>query len=165
MKTLFLFIWKHSFFFLFLLLEGVATLLIVSNNGYQRSSFISASNGFTASILSFSNNITHYIGLQDVNEDLAIENSRLRGLLPQSYLKHDKFYYEVVDSSHKQLYRYQYAEIISNSFQKRNNYLILNKGNREDIKPMMGVITSDGILGIVKDVSENYASVISIKDV
>ncbi len=162
MKTLFLFIWKHSFFFLFLLLEGIATLLIVSNNGYQRSSFINASNGFTASILSASNNITHYIGLQKVNEDLATENSRLRGLLPQSYMTHDKIYYEIVDTSYQQLYRYQHAEIISNSFQKRNNYLILNKGEREDIKPMMGVITSDGILGIVKDVSTNFCTVISV---
>lgn len=162
MKTLLLFVWKHSFFFLFLLLEGIASLLIVSNNGYQKSSFINASNGATASILSVSNNLTHYIGLKTVNEELAKENARLRGLLPQSYLNNDKIYYEVSDSSHQQLYRYQEAEIISNSFQKRNNFLVLNKGESMNIKPMMGVITSNGIVGVVKDVSKNFCSVISV---
>ena len=162
MKTLVLFIWKHSFFFLFLLLEGIASLLIVSNNSYQRSGFINASNGFTASILSLSNNFTHYIGLVDANEKLAAENARLRSLLPQSYLKLDSTQTQVVDSIHQQLYRYQDAEIISNSFQKRNNYLILNKGRKEHIKPMMGVITDNGIVGIVKDVSENFCTVMSV---
>jgi len=162
MKTLVLFIWKHSFFFLFLLLEGIASMLIVSNNSYQRSGFINASNGFTASILSFSNNITHYIGLVDANEKLAAENARLRSLLPQSYLKIDSTHTQIMDSIHQQLYRYQDAEIISNSFQKRNNYLILNKGRKEHIKPMMGVITDNGIVGIVKDVSENFCTVMSV---
>ncbi len=162
MKTLVLFIWKHSFFFLFLLLEGAAALLIVSNNNYQRSSFINASNGFTASILSLSNTTTHYIGLIKVNEDLANENAHLRSLLPQSYMKFDTTQYEAIDSVHQQLYHYQHAEIISNSFQKRNNYLILNKGEKEHIKPMMGVITSNGIVGIVKDVSRNFCTVISV---
>lgn len=162
MKTLVLFIWKHSFFFLFLVLEGIAALLIVSNNGYQKSSFINASNGATASILSVSNNLTHYIGLKNANEELAMENARLRALLPQSYLNNDEKHYEAIDSSHQQLYRYQHAEIISNSFQKRNNYLILNKGERLNIKPMMGVIASNGIVGVVKDVSENFCTVLSV---
>ncbi len=162
MKALLFFIWKHSFFFMFLLLEGIAAFLIVSNNNYQRSAFINASNGFTASILSASNNFTHYIGLVETNEQLATENARLRALLSANNMQHNDSIYLVNDSMLRQHYRYQEAEIISNSFQKRNNYIILNKGKKFDIKPSMGVITSNGIVGIVKDVSDNFCSVISV---
>lgn len=162
MKNLILFIWKHSFFFLFFFLEGIAALLIFSNNSYQRSAFINASNGFTASILSASNELTHYVGLVEANEKLARENARLRSLLPQSHLQHDTAFITQADSMHQQIYRYHAAEIISNSFQKRNNYLILNRGKRDSIKPMMGIIASNGIVGIVKDVSDNFCSAISV---
>lgn len=162
MKTLLLFIWKHSFFFMFLLLEGVAALLIVSNNNYQQSSFINASNGFTASILSASNSLTHYVDLVGVNENLAQENARLHNLLDLARIQNNDSIYKHDDSLHKKHYYYQEAEIISNSFLKRNNYLYLNKGTLFNISPSMGVITSDGIIGIVKDVSENFCTVISV---
>ncbi|MCK5857308.1 MAG: rod shape-determining protein MreC [Bacteroidales bacterium] len=162
MKALLLFIWKHSFFFMFLVLEGLAAFFIVSNNSYQRTSFINASNGFTSSILSASNSFTHYIGLTETTERLAHENARLRQLLPASQIRKidDGF---VIDSSNvNQHYRFQAAEIISNSFQKRNNYLILNKGILAKVKPSMGVVSAEGIVGIVKDVSKNFCTVISV---
>ena len=53
------------------------------------------------------------------------------------------------------------AKVINNSTNRRNNYLTLNKGSKQGVKPEMGVICSDGIVGIVKDVSEHYCSVIS----
>ena len=162
MKTLLLFIWKHSFFFMFLILEGVAALLIVSNNNYQRAGFINASNGFTASILSATNNFSHYIGLVETNESLAKENAHLRELIAASQNKHNDSIYNFSDSIHQLHYQYQDAKIISNSFQKRNNYLIIDKGLASHIEPSMGVITSDGIVGIVKDVSENFSTVISV---
>jgi len=162
MKNLLLFIWKHSFFFWFLILEGVASFLIVSNNSYQRTSFINASNGFTASILSASNKLTHYIGLSETNDELAKENAQLRELITNCQNILGENIYEYSDSIQQLHYRYQNAKIISNSFQKRNNYLIINKGSKSGIKPLMGVITSSGIIGIVKDVSDNFSTVISV---
>ena len=162
MKALLLFIWKHSFFFMFLLLEGIAAFLMVSNNNYQRSAFINASNGFTASILSASNNISHYVGLVETNKTLANENAQMHALLSAAYTHINDSTYIFEDSVNKQHYHFQDAEIISNSFQKRNNYVILNKGIQFNIKPSMGVISSNGIVGIVKDVSANFCSVISV---
>ena len=147
---------------MFLILEGIAALLIVSNNNYQRSAFINASNGFTSSILSASDNITHYVGLVETNESLAHENARLRELLSSAKIRPNDSIYLINDSIHKQHYRYQSAKIISNSFQKRNNYLVLNKGSLYNIKSTMGVISPDGIVGIVKDVSDDFCLVISI---
>ena len=162
MKALLLFIWKHSFFFMFLILEGIATFLIVSNNDYQRSAFINSSNGFTASILSLTNNVTHYVGLKETNEQLAQENARLRMLLPSSQIRAIDDGFDLDTSNANQHYLYQSAEIINNSFQLRNNYLIINKGLRSKVKPSMGVVSPDGIVGIIKDVSENFSTVISV---
>jgi len=162
MKALILFIWKHSFFFMFLILEGVAAFFIVSNNGYQRSTFINASNGFTGSILSASNSTTHYIGLVETNKQLADENAMLRKLLPTSQIRRIDEGFQADTNYANQQYRYQSAEIISNSFQKRNNYLFLNKGSLANVKPAMGVISSEGIVGIIQNVSDNFCTVISV---
>jgi len=162
MRSLILFLWKRRFFFLFLILETIAFILIVSNNSYQRSKFISASNGFTGSILSFYDNSLSYINLRKTNEQLVKENARLHNLLKTSYLKHDTIYHRVDDSVYKQHYRYFEAKIISNSFQKRNNYLILSKGSKQGVYPEMGVVTQNGVLGIVNSVSDNFSSVISV---
>ena len=162
MRSLILFLWKRRFFFLFLILETIAFILIVSNNSYQRSKFISSSNGFTGSILSFYDNSLSYINLRKTNEQLVKENNRLHNLLKTSYLKHDTIYYTVDDSVYKQHYRYFEAKIISNSFQKRNNYLILSKGSKQGVYPEMGVVTQNGVLGVVNSVSDNFSSVISV---
>jgi rod shape-determining protein MreC len=162
MRSLILFLWKHRFFLLFLALEAVSGALIVSNNSYQRSKFISASNGFTGNLLSIYDNIETYFSLKKTNEDLVAENARLRNRLKSSFLLHDTASYLVNDTVYKQRYRYLEAKVISNSFQKRNNYLILSKGGKQGLYPEMGVITHNGVLGIVNSVSDNFSTVISI---
>jgi len=162
MRSLILFLWKHRFFLLFLALEAVSGALIVSNNSYQRSKFISASNGFTGNLLSFYDNIETYFSLKKTNENLVAENARLRNRLKSSFLLHDTVSYLVNDTVYKQRYRYLEAKVISNSFQKRNNYLILSKGGKQGLYPEMGVITHNGVLGIVNSVSDNFSTVISI---
>jgi rod shape-determining protein MreC len=162
MKNLIYFLIKHSFFFLFLALEVVAFFLIVANNSYQRSAFISASNGFTSNILSATSTITNYIGLKDENQKLAQENAMLRSRLIESNLWTTIEFTEMVDSARNQFYSYKEARIISNSFQNRNNYLILDKGRNDGVKVEMGVISSNGIVGIVNEVSEHFCTVISV---
>jgi rod shape-determining protein MreC len=162
MRNLFLFFIKHSFFFLFLFLEIFSLLLVVSNNPYQRSAFISASNGATAGILSAVSDVTDYFNLKNQNEQLAFENAILRSEIKASKLWSVKSFQQHSDSVKSQFYTYKAARIISNNFQFRNNYLILDKGSVDGVEPEMGVITSNGIVGIVKDVSKHFCTVISV---
>ncbi len=162
MRNLILFFIKNSFFFLFLLLEALAFFLIVSNNSYQRSSFISASNGFTSNILSFASNTSDYFNLKEENLKLSRENAFLRSQLKESNLWRNDSIKVVVDSNKEQMYSYQEATVINNSFQNRNNYIILNKGSINGVKTDMGVISSHGVVGIVNSVSTHFCSVISI---
>ena len=162
MRNLINFLIKYSFFFIFLFLEIIASLLLVSNNSYQRSAYISASNGVTAGIQHSLSEITDYLNLKSENQKLAAENAYLRSQLEESNLQHQDSIFQYIDSNKKQFYSYVQSQIISNSFQNRNNYLILDKGSNDGIKVEMGVISSNGIVGIVNSVSDDFCSVISI---
>lgn len=62
----------------------------------------------------------------------------------------------------KQLYDYTTATVIYSSTNKKHNYLLIDKGIRDSIYPDMGVISPYGVVGVVNEVSENFASVISL---
>lgn len=162
MKNLIVFLWKHRFFLTFMLLELISVLLIVSNNTYPRSKFISASNGFTSGILSAYTNASTYFNLKKVNEDLMAENAELRNKLKSSFIKLDTNSVLVDDTFYLQKYRYLPVTIEKNSYNQRNNVLIISLGKNQGLYPMMGVITSNGVVGLVKDVGDNYSTVISI---
>ncbi len=157
MKRLFSFIAKNYFFFLFLFLEIVAFSFVVQNN-YQRAAFLNTTNRLTGSVFSAFNNITEYLTLKKANDELSAENARLHDLLNSSFLNNDTLVYHKKDS----LFSYIAAKVISNSINKQKNYLMLDKGSREGVKPEMGVITANGVVGTVVQVSEHFSWVMSI---
>lgn len=162
MRNLFAFLLKNYFFFLFLLLEIFAAFLIVNNNYYQRSVVINATNEFTGSVKLMFSNFTDYFLLRKTNKILAEENAKLHRLTQKSYIITDRDEYLVDDTVYKQQYTYTEAGVISNSVNKRNNYLMLNKGSTDGIEKDMAVISPLGIVGIIRDVSKNFSSVISV---
>lgn len=167
MKNLLNFIYKHNFFFVFLLLQVFCFLLMVKNNGYQGSSILNSSNAVSAKIYKAKANATEYLLLQEENERLARENVYLLNHIKLGYAAIPLKVYKKNDTLYKQFYEFISGKAINNSVNKRNNYLTLNIGKAQGIEHDMAVINSNGIVGIVKDVSENFASVMSIlhKDV
>ena len=49
-----------------------------------------------------------------------------------------------------------------NSTHKPNNYITLDKGSKDGVKKDMGVISATGIVGIIKNVNEDYSAVNSL---
>ena len=163
MRNLLILLWKYHFLLLFILLETFAGYLLVRNNNFQKASFVNSANSVAAGVLNFVSGIKDYIHLKYKNESLATENARLYSMLP------DAFYGDTIGTvkleknvSRQQQYKYISAKVINNSTNKRNNYLTLNRGAVDGIKPEMGVISGNGLVGIVKDVSEHYCTVISL---
>ncbi|MCK5840459.1 MAG: rod shape-determining protein MreC, partial [Bacteroidales bacterium] len=155
-------LWRHYLFFLFLILEFVSFIFIINHSYYQRATIISSANGITGYVYNTTNSITGYFGLKKANKELAEENARLRSLESVVLLATDTLQHFREDSTHKQLYRYINAKVISNSISKRNNYLLLNKGLSQGVGNDMAVITPKGVVGIVKNVSLNFSSVLSV---
>jgi rod shape-determining protein MreC len=162
MQPLFRFFIKYYNTFLFLFLEIIAFILIVNTNYYQQSVYFSASNSLSGSIHSFYNGITEYLSLRTNNKILAEENALLLNRQKSSFIKTDNKIFVINDTLYKQQYTYVSVKVISNTVNRINNYLILDKGLMHGIKKNMGVISSQGIVGIVKDVSENFCTVSSI---
>ena len=143
-------------------MEVLCTYLIVQNNYFQKASFINSSNQMSARILKTSADVEEYFFLKNENEKLARENAELRShsLISFSMLVNDK--YLVNDTAFRQKYTYTSSKVVNNSTNRRNNYLTLDKGSDQGIQNNMAVITSTGIVGQVKDVSENFCTVMSL---
>ncbi|MEO6903338.1 MAG: rod shape-determining protein MreC [Bacteroidia bacterium] len=162
MRNLVLFIWKHYFFFLFLLLEVFCFYLIVQNNYYQRASIINSANALSANVLKTSSGVEEYFYLKNENEILAAENASLRSRSKASFSSTVDDEHVVNDTTYHQKYIYTSAKVVNNSTNRRNNFLTLNKGSNQGIQKNMAVITSTGVIGQVKEVSENFCSVMSL---
>jgi rod shape-determining protein MreC len=161
MRNLFLFLWKYNFFIFFLLIETFCGYLIMQNNNFQRSTFVNSTNAIAAKVNTVVSSVTEYINLRTANDALSRENAALKTLLPDVFYIDSALKKISTDSILKQQYSLMTAKVINNSVNRRNNYLTLNKGRLQGVQPEMGVICSDGIVGIVKDVSDHYCSVIS----
>ncbi|HAA13755.1 MAG TPA: rod shape-determining protein MreC, partial [Cytophagales bacterium] len=59
-------------------------------------------------------------------------------------------------------FRFIPAKVINNSWNRFRNYLTLNKGAKDGLEPGMAVMGSYGIVGQVKYVSQNFATVVSL---
>ncbi len=162
MRNLLIFLTKYHYFFLFVLLELIALLLLIQHNNYQRASFINSTNSVTGSVHASFASITEYFRLKEVNRQLLHENAAIRNELLSSYYRYSSASDTINDTVYKQKYRYVPAKVVNSTTHKQNNYLTLNRGTADGIKKGMGVICGDGVVGIVKDVSVNFCSVMSV---
>jgi rod shape-determining protein MreC len=160
MQQIFNFIFKNSYRMLFLLLMAIALSLTVQSHSYHRSKVISSANFFTGGVYQMTNNIESYFNLKVQNEELAKENARLKSLL---FNIKDTTKVPNLDSI-KGVKKIDIiiSKVIKNSYSNQVNFLTLNTGFKQGVKPEMGVINSLGIVGVVENTSANYCTVLSI---
>src|SRR5581483_909190 len=99
---------------------------------------------------------------KDENERVMRENALLRNMLKQGYKALPLKEYVRRDTLYQQQYTYVSAKAVNSSINKRSNYITINIGSDQGIKQYMAVVNSDGVVGYVKDVSHDFASVISL---
>lgn len=147
--------YRNAFLYCFLVL--ISLVMTVRSHSYHQSRFFNSSKWISGSIYGAGADISSYFGLREENRRLVQENEQLRKLLFNtttdsiSPLDSTLVNYEVMN-----------AKLIKNSFASPRNYLTINKGKKQGVKQDMGVITTKGILGIVENVSNNFATVQSI---
>lgn len=162
MGNLIRFFSKNSFLFLFLLLLFLAFTLLVQNNNYQNSKFFNSSNFLIGNLYSTVNNVNDYFNLKEVNVELAEQNAKLKSAQIDNFSQVYGRVFLVNDTTYSQKYVYTSAKVINNSTNKRENYITIDKGAVNGIKAGMGVVSAMGVIGTVKNVSENFCSVMSV---
>ena len=161
MRNLIKLIIRYHFFLLFIAIEIVALSLVFGENDYQQASIINLGRDITGKLNRRISSWTEYLSLKSINQNLAQENTSLKVAL----LKWELFKEETAvtpDSLFKEKYFYRSARVVSQSVNRQRNFLMLNIGYKEGVEPEMAVISSDGVIGIVKGVSENFSTVISL---
>lgn len=163
MERIFLFIYQFRAFFTFLLLELFCAWLIIQNNRYQGAQFFNSANSFVGGLNSFSQNVRDYFSLREVNLVLSDENAELRKKLEQqSQYINALPIHGSVDAEIINRFDFVSAKVINNSTDRFTNFITINKGNAEGIKPGMAVISAAGAIGKVKLTSQHFSVVTSL---
>ena len=162
MKGLIKFFLRHQIFFLFIFFEILSFYFVIKYNKKQNHSFFNSANAVYASFYSRYSNIIDYFNLSETNAKLATQNAYLLNLAKQSYKNNFISSNEIKDSIYKQQYITIQAKVINNSVNKENNFLTLDKGINQGIASGDAVISANGIIGVIKDVSQNYSTVFSL---
>jgi rod shape-determining protein MreC len=167
MRNLLRFIVSNYFVLLFLFLEGLAFLFIIQSNAFQHSRFMSFSRNLTGAVYDKMQGVRSFTSLRKQNELLLAENAELRAKIGSSpdviyVFTPDTLQNDTVSESGRSRFTFIPARVINNSITNQYNYLTLNKGSFDGVEREMGVISQNGVAGIVLDVTGNFSTVISV---
>lgn len=168
MRTLLNFLIRNYYNLLFIFLFILCILLISKNQNFQSTHIINSSNTISAETFQAISNTKEYLSLKEENTRLARENAGLLNIIrSRSYELIQISSLQKNDTLYRQKYIYTNAKVINNSTNLRSNYLTLNIGSAQGITHDMAIINSEGIVGVINNVSKNFSSALSIlhKDV
>ena len=154
-KVIDFFIRKKDFF-VFLLLLNISFSLIFNSSFFHKSKVIVFFNGIANMTKENINNFNSYFELKKLNTQLVEENLYLINMLENTS---DNY---TLDSLSKATFKYKNARVISNNLSSLKNQLVLDIGTSNGIDKEMGVISQNGIVGIITNSSLNYSSVMSV---
>ena len=167
MRNLLNFLLKYNYWFLFILLEVICFVLLFRFNNYQQSVYFTSANVVTGKVYEVSGSVSSYFHLKSVNEDLLDRNMLLEQQIAnlENALRERQVDSVVVNSIRNldnKDYQIFKAHVIRNSLNQADNYITLDKGSSSGIRPEMGVVDGNGVVGIVYKTSPNYSLVISV---
>ena len=157
MQQIINFLYKNSILLLFLLLLGISLSLTIQSHSYHRSRAVTSANAVTGYVYEQIDNVEQYFSLRSQNDKLALENAQLKKLL---FNKKDTLLTTIPPSLGN--YDITVSKVIANSYSMQENYLTINSGSLDGIKENMGVMSSQGVIGIIEKTSPHYATIISV---
>ncbi|MFL2634102.1 MAG: rod shape-determining protein MreC [Candidatus Marisimplicoccus sp.] len=144
---------KNRNLIIYLILSFISFSFLYNNSSLHFNEFGKISTYLSATSSKFSSSINSYFNLKSENEKLINENLQLKKMESK---------YRFTQIKEDTLKSINSAKVIVNSTNKSKNIIIIDKGKLDNINLEMGVISSEGVVGIVKSVTNNYASIISL---
>lgn len=166
MRNILNFILKYSKWFVFAFYVIAAYILLIDNNAYQQSIYLTSANKVTGSIYGTWSDVTGYFNLKKINESLQQSNSDLQNQVLNLKNEIAELKSEMTDSAYLKRTRDRFtfvsATVINNNTRSPKNYFTINRGRLDGIEPGMGVVNQNGVVGIVNVVGDHISRVISI---
>ncbi len=167
MRNLIDFITRYNHWFVFVILEVVSFVLLFKFNSYQGSVWFTSANAVAGKVYEADAAVKSFFSLTKINQQLNVRNLYLEQTVRKLS---DRVHAETGDSSwlartQAQVldeYKLIPAKVITNSIDKRDNFITIDKGRVDGVKPDMGVACGTGIVGVVYMVSDHYSVVIPI---
>ena len=169
MRNIFLFIRRYFNFLFFLGLQIFSIWLIIHYNKFHNAVGSGYMNEVTGRVNKQYNKIDNFLQLNQTNETLKNENEKLRNQLKENFESPDTSNKLVTDPipfdtlGNKRKWLYQAAKVVSNSVTSQNNFIVLGRGTAQQLRKDEGVVApNNGVVGIVTEVSNNFAVVMSL---
>ncbi|HEX8278781.1 MAG TPA: rod shape-determining protein MreC [Segetibacter sp.] len=168
MKNIFIFIRRYFNFLFFLVLQILSLFLLVRYNTTHEAVYAGVANEITGRINEQYNKVQNYLHLKENNKLLLEENTRLKNMLRIDFENPDSSRIAVLDSlvtdTSGRLRKFSWlpAKVVNNTVSQQLNYLTLHRGANQGVKKDMAVISQQGVVGTVIDVSKNFSRVMSL---
>jgi len=167
MQNLIAFLIKYSHWFLFILLEVIGFVLVFQYNNYQGSVWFSSANVAIGKVYEVNSKIASFFSLTEINKQLTERNVYLEQQLTklQEQLNGKSKTVDEVRRIRQQVppeFKIYLAKVVSNSLDKLDNLITIDKGSADGIRKDMGVVSGNGIVGVVYMVGRHYSVVIPV---
>ena len=136
--------------------------MLVGGNSRRNSVFNTSANYIIGNIYGFTWNYVGYFRLREENEMLVRQLANFKANSDDFIALDTARFHNKADSNGRVEYRMITASVLKNSVSRQNNFITLNVGSDNGVRPDMGVMSATGVVGVVVSVSKHYALVISL---
>lgn len=167
LNNLFDFIFRYISWFVFIICEIISLVLLFTYNNYQGSIWMSSANAVSGKVYEVNAGVEQYFSLTDINEQLTKRNlyleQRVQDLSSQIAEKTgDSALMKLESYELMKKYSFISAKVVSNSIDKRDNLITIDKGETDGVRKDMGVACGYGVVGIVFMTGRHYSVVMPI---
>ena len=143
---------------IFIALEVAAVAMLTKSAPLQNIWINRASHRVMASLWGSGETLRNHFSMEKQNAILSEENARLNNIL-KYYEGQEDLLHEIDASSiiKAKGFTYTPATIVKVSRNTAHNYIIINKGSDDGIIPHSGIITPQGVVGIIDAVDKHYS--------
>ena len=141
--------------------------MLFNFNDYQGSVWFTQGNALAGYLFQQEAELLKYVRMDEANRELMqknlvlqYNNEVLRRQLSQ--LTRDSSFTEQVQARLLEGIHSIPAHVINSSIRQKDNYMTLDKGRLQGVRPEMGVVSGTGVVGIVYLVSDHYSLVLPI---
>jgi len=162
MQNLFAFLRRFRVFIFFSALQFLCLFLYVQFVAFPKSVYLSTASTFNGKIQSAEGKLISHFYLEKNNAALRLENAQLRKRVFTNFYRVERAKIQVKDTTYEQSYSFIPTKIVNVSVNRRNNFFTIDVGKLQGIKKNMGVISPNGVVGIVFKVGEHFSLVKSL---